>query len=234
MPATCRYVISYYRWPGGGEHPTPVDRIVGVVESLHHVTRAPFTEDGDAIMLLGEPTEEIGATEYLYRIHGVVAGPPPRCDLDGERRLADALLVAIRGGHVRSAHDCSDGGLAVALAECVMSLRDQQVGADVDLSPWSHLPLRALLFGEAQGRVVVSTPRPAEVLGAARAHGVPARAIGYVRATSPSLAIAVGRRRIVASVSRLARAYHEAIPGLMSQAASAAATTAAGLESPVS
>lgn len=106
------------------------------------------------------------------------------------------------------------------------------MGADVDLSPWSGLPLRALLFGEAQGRVVLSTPRPLELLAVAERFGVPARAIGHVRAGSASLEIVVGARHVVAPVSRLARAYHDAIPDLMSRAA--AATTAAGLESPVS
>jgi hypothetical protein len=106
------------------------------------------------------------------------------------------------------------------------------MGAEVDLSPWSGFPLRALLFGEAQGRVIVSTRRPLELLAVAERFGVPARAIGHVRAGSPSLEIVVGARHIVAPVSRLAKAYHEAIPTLMSQAA--AATTAAGLESPVS
>jgi phosphoribosylformylglycinamidine synthase len=208
--------------------------MVGIVDSLAHVTRAPFTHDGDSIVLFGEPSEELGGSEYLYRIHGVVAGAAPCCDLATEQRLIDALLVAIRAGHVRSAHDCSDGGLAVALAECVVLPRGRSLGAEVDLSAWSTLPLRALLFGEGQGRVVLSTPRALDVLGIAERFGVPARAIGNVRAGSASLEIVVGARHIVAPVSRLARAYHDAIPDLMSQAASAAATTVAGLESPVS
>jgi hypothetical protein len=94
--------------------------------------------------------------------------------------------------------------------------------------------LRGLLFGEAQGRAVLSTPHPAEVLDVARRFGVPARAIGHVRTRSASLELVVGRRHIVAPVSRLARAYHDAIPALMSRGASVAATTAAGLESAVS
>jgi len=197
------------------------------------VPRSPFTDDGHAIVLLGEPSPELGASEYLHRIHGLVSGAPPRCDLEAERRLIDALLAAIAAGAVRSAHDCSDGGLATALAECAVGRRDAYLGAQVDLSPWGELPLRALLFGEAQGRIVVSTPRAATVLDVARRFGVPARAIGVVRADSPSLEIVIGRRHIVAPLSRLARAYHDTIPELMSQAASAAATTIAGLESPV-
>jgi phosphoribosylformylglycinamidine synthase II len=231
-PVTGGNVSLYNESPAGAIYPTPVIGMVGLIDSLAHVTRAPFTHDGDAIVLFGEPSEELGASEYLYRIHAVAAGAPPSCDLVAEQRLIDALLAAIRAGHVRSAHDVSDGGLAVALAECVVLPRERTVGADVDLSAWSGLPLRALLFGEAQGRVILSTPRPLEVLAIAGRFGVSARAVGHVRAGSASLEIVVGARHIVAPVSRLARAYHDAIPALMSQAA--AATTAAGLESAVS
>jgi phosphoribosylformylglycinamidine synthase subunit PurL len=231
-PVTGGNVSLYNESPTGAIYPTPVIGMVGLIDSLAHVTRAPFTHDRDSIVLFGEPTEELGGSEYLYRIHGVVAGAPPECDLTAEQRLIDALLVSIRSGSVRSAHDCSDGGLAVALAECLVMPRDRDMGADVDLSAWSGLPLRALLFGEGQGRVILSTPRPLELLAIAESFGVPARAIGHVRAGSASLEIVVGARHIVAPVSRLAKAYHDAIPDLMSRAA--AATTAAGLESPVS
>jgi phosphoribosylformylglycinamidine synthase II len=233
-PVTGGNVSLYNESSAGAIYPTPVIGMVGLVESLEHVTRAPFTHDRDTIVLFGEPTEELGGSEYLYRVHGVVAGAPPHCDLAAEQRVIDALLTAIRRGHVRSAHDCSDGGLAVALAECAMHRRSQSLGAEIDLSPWTGLPLRALLFGEAQGRVILSTPRPLDVLAIAEDFGVPARAIGHVRAASASLEIVVGSRHIVAPLSRLARAYHDAIPTVMSQPASAAATTAAGLESPVS
>jgi phosphoribosylformylglycinamidine synthase II len=233
-PVTGGNVSLYNESPAGAIYPTPVIGMVGIIESLDHVTRASFTHDRDTIVLFGEPSEELGASEYLYRIHGVVAGAPPRCDLAAEERLIDALLTAIRRGAVRSAHDCSEGGLAVALAECSVLARSQGLGAEVDLSAWVGLPLRALLFGEAQARVIISTPRPLDVLAVAEEFGVPARAIGHVRAGSASLELVVGSRHIVAPLSRLARAYHDAIPDLMSHAASAAATTAAGLESPVS
>jgi phosphoribosylformylglycinamidine synthase subunit PurL len=231
-PVTGGNVSLYNESPAGAIYPTPVIGMVGLIDSLSHVTRAPFTHDRDSIVLFGEPTEEIGGSEYLYRIHGVVAGAPPECDLPAEQRLLDALLVSIRSGYVRSAHDCSDGGLAVALAECLIMPRDRSIGAEVDLSAWLALPLRALLFGEAQGRVVLSTPRPLDLLAVAERFGVPARAIGHVRSDWSSLEIVVGARHIVAPVSRLAKAYHDAIPDLMSRAA--AATTAAALESLVS
>ena len=220
-PVTGGNVSLYNESPLGAVYPTPVIGMVGVIESLRHVTRSHFTGDGDGIVLLGENTAELGASEYLQRIHGVVAGAPPRCDLAAERRLIDALLDAIADGAVRSAHDCADGGLAVALAECVMLDRERLMGASIDLSDWRALPLRALLFGEAQGRVIVSTPDPLNVLTIARRHGVPAATIGTVHAGSGSLDITVGDRELHFPVARLAEAYHEAIPRIMQRSASA-------------
>ena len=220
-PVTGGNVSLYNESPVSSVYPTPVIGMVGVVESLQHVTRSHFTDDGDGIVLLGDNTNEIGASEYLQRIHGVVAGAPPRCDLDAQRRLIDALLDAIASGAVRSAHDCADGGLAVALAECVMLDRHRPTGATVDLSDWRALPLRALLFGEAQGRVVISTPDALNVLAIARRHGVPATTIGTVRGESGSLDITVGQRELRFPVARLADAYHETLPRLMQRSASA-------------
>jgi phosphoribosylformylglycinamidine synthase II len=231
-PVTGGNVSLYNESPAGAIYPTPVIGMVGLIHSLAHVTRVAFRHDRDSIVLLGQPTEELGGSEYLYRVHGLVAGVPPRCDLSAEQRLIDAVLMAIRSGNVHSAHDVSDGGLAVALTECVVLSRGRTPGAEVDLSAWAGLPLRALLFGEAQGRVLLSTPRPLEVLAIAEQFGVPAHAIGHVRAASTSLEIVVDARHILAPVSRLSRAYHDAVPTLMSRAA--AATTAAGLESAVS
>jgi phosphoribosylformylglycinamidine synthase len=219
-PVTGGNVSLYNESPLGAVYPTPVIGMVGVIESLPHVTRSHFTGDRDGIVLLGENTAELGASEYLQRIHGVVAGAPPRCDLAAERRLVDALLDAIGSGAVRSAHDCADGGLAVALAECVMRDRERLTGATVDLSDWSALPLRALLFGEAQGRVIVSTPDALNVLAIARRHGVPATTIGTVHAEGGALDITIGERSLHFPVARLAEAYHEAIPRIMQRSAS--------------
>jgi phosphoribosylformylglycinamidine synthase subunit PurL len=153
--------------------------------------------------------------------HGEVAGRPPRCDLSREKALIGALLEAIRTGAVRSAHDCAEGGLAVALAECVMMDRDRPTSARVDLSAWRALPRRALLFGEAQGRVVVSTPDAQAVLAIASRHGVPARTIGTVMPAPSPFTIALGDATLSVAVASIAEAYHEAIPRVMSRTASA-------------
>jgi phosphoribosylformylglycinamidine synthase len=222
-PVTGGNVSLYNESPRGAIHPTPVVGMVGVVESLAHVTRATFREpgpgaDGDAIVLLGDNTDEIGGSEYLARLHGVVAGAPPRVDLDGHARLIDALLEVVRGGYARSAHDASDGGLLVALAECCMA-GDGRAGAEIDLSPWALLPRRALFYGEAHGRVLVSTDAPDRVLSVAEARDVPARVIGRVRPAGDGLVVRVGADRWAADVARLADAYHEAIPALMQRPA---------------
>jgi phosphoribosylformylglycinamidine synthase subunit PurL len=220
-PVTGGNVSLYNENPTGAVYPTPVIGMVGLVDSLAHVTRSAFTTPGDAIVLLGENTDELGGSEYLARVHGEVAGRPPRCDLAGEGAVIAALLEAIRDGTVRSAHDCADGGLAVALAECVMMERAQPTSARIDLSAWHSLPRRALLFGEAQGRVIISTPDPEAVLAVARRHGVPARTIGEVTAASAPLTIAIDGAPITFSVAVLAESYHEAIPRVMSRTASA-------------
>jgi phosphoribosylformylglycinamidine synthase len=222
-PVTGGNVSLYNESPTGAVFPTPVIGMVGLVEDLAHVTRSTFRTPGDSIVLLGEPTDELGASEYLAAVHGLTAGVPPRVDLDGERRLIDALLACVREGIVSSAHDCSDGGLAVALAECCMADREAPLGAEIDLSAWSRLSRRALLYGEAQGRIVVSTAAAERVLAAAAGHGVPARVIGRVRSERDPLEIAVGGTRLRAPLARLAAAYHDAIPRRMAHSAAAAA-----------
>ena len=210
-PVTGGNVSLYNENPQGAIHPTPTIGMVGLIESLSHVTPSAFQRAGDTIVLLGEPTSELGGSEYLLAIHGLTIGEPPVCDPAGERKLIDALLDAIKTGAVRSAHDCSDGGLAVALAECAMVERDAMLGFTVDLSPWEQLPHRALLFGEAHGRVVVSTERADDVIAIATKHGVPARVIGTVTPASEGARFTIADDAFAVPVEWLARAFHDSI-----------------------
>ncbi len=214
-PVTGGNVSLYNENPQGAIHPTPTIGMVGVLETLDHVTPSAFQQEGDTIVLLGENTNELGASEYLLHLHGLTIGAPPACDPAAERKLVDALLAAIESGHVRSAHDCSDGGLAVALAECAIMKRDALFGFEVDLTEEADLPLRALLFGEAQGRVVVSTGDAARVLAIASDHGVPARAIGRVMPANNGIEILVGDVTARLALAPLVQAFHETIPGIM-------------------
>jgi phosphoribosylformylglycinamidine synthase II len=216
-PVTGGNVSLYNESPSGAVYPTPVIGMVGLIDDLSHITRATFQHDADAVLLLGEMGGELGGSEYLATIHGEVLGAPPRCDLDLEKRVIDSLLEAIRAGAVSSAHDCSDGGLAIALAECCVADLECQSGAEIDLSPFEAIPSRGVLFGETQGRIVISSSAPERVLEIARKAGVPCARIGTVRRTSDTLAIKLAGATLTAPLVRLQRAYHDTIPSIMSR-----------------
>ena len=221
-PVTGGNVSLYNESPAGAVYPTPVVGMVGLVNDLKHITRAVFRAEGDAIVLFGKCTGELGGSEYLAHVHGVVAGSPPACDLEAERTTIDALLECIERGLVSSAHDCSDGGLAVALAECCMMNRDRQHGADVELGFAPDIASRAILFGEAQARFILSTAFAPKVLEIALAHGVPARRIGIVTPAAAGVRITTHDRVLITDVAAASEAYHGAIRAIMSQAVPAA------------
>ncbi len=221
-PVTGGNVSLYNENPQGAVYPTPTIGMVGVLDDASHATAMRFARAGDSIVLLGENSDELGGSEYLAWIHGVVAGAPPAVDLAGEKKLIDALLEGIRAGHVASAHDTSEGGLAVALAECCMADRTRPMGATVDVTAWSTLATRALLFGETQGRVIVSSANAGAVLAIAKRHGVPARVIGTVTEAVQGLHINTTTHALSISAERMIDAYHEALPRAMSRAAAEA------------
>jgi phosphoribosylformylglycinamidine synthase subunit PurL len=216
-PVTGGNVSLYNESSGGAIFPTPVIGMIGLIEDIAHVTGSRFDTDGAAIVLLGVPTAELGASEYLSRIHGKTLGAPPNCDPRRERALIAAILEAITEGLVHSAHDCSDGGLAVALAECCVVNRERMLGAEIDLGTFTGLPLRSLLFGEAQARIIVSSSEPAQVLAIAKRNGVPAARIGLVKAGSGTLQILAGGGTFSVNLNDMARAYHDSIPSFMSR-----------------
>jgi phosphoribosylformylglycinamidine synthase len=211
-PVTGGNVSLYNENPRGAIFPTPTIGMVGVVEDLDHVTTAAFKEAGDRIVLLGRCTGELGGSEYLKAVHGRVAGDAPRVDLDAERALQRTLLEAIRAGLIRSAHDCAEGGLAVALAESAFGA---DWGVEVELR--DDLPLAALLFGEAQGRAVVAC-RPgdeAALLELARRNGVAAAAIGRVGEADGAFRIRTRDAVLETRTGALATVYFGAIPRRM-------------------
>jgi phosphoribosylformylglycinamidine synthase len=189
--------------------------MVGIIDDIDHVTTAGFADVGDDIVLLGENTAEIGGSEYLKVIHGIVAGDAPAIDLMGEKRLQAALLQAIRDGDILSAHDVAEGGLAVALAESAIADPDRPLGIDVQLT--DDLPTNALLYGEAQSRVVIScdASRTADLLRRFAAGGVEARRIGRVGALDGNFRVSTGDATMDVPVAMLVRAYYDAIPSRM-------------------
>lgn len=153
-PVTGGNVSFYNETTGQAIFPTPIVGMLGILSHLSHATTPAWKGAGDLVVLLGQTREELGGSEYLKICHGLVQGRPPVMDLDLERRVQQCCLEAIRAGVVRSAHDCSDGGLAVALAEGCIGASDRQIGVDLSL-PEIVRP-DALLFGESQSRIILS------------------------------------------------------------------------------
>ncbi|MCI0362651.1 MAG: AIR synthase related protein [Phycisphaerales bacterium] len=174
--------VSFYNETNGlNIYPTPILGMVGLIEQADKAMTQWFKQAGDAIVLLGVTREDVGGTEYLRVVHHREQGEPPYLNLDTEKALHACVLKLIREGLVQSAHDCSDGGLAVALAECCVSVPTQPLGAVVRLAGYT-IRRDALLFGESQSRVVLSVKADSadKVLTIARAMGVPAAKIGTV------------------------------------------------------
>ena len=209
-PVTGGNVSFYNESSRGAIDPTPVIGMIGVIElaqgsGLRAQGKSPqppaqspqpitasFKDDGDLILLFGETREELGGSEYLARIHRRKQGRPPRVDLRTERALQRLMVDAASRGLLKSAHDCSDGGLAVTVAECCIMDEAHLIGATVQLgvrnleskiqNPKSTMRTDALLFGESAGRIVVSCARHhLELLETlAQRHGVRAALIGKV------------------------------------------------------
>jgi len=206
IPITGGNVSLYNETDGRAILPTPVLGVVGVLADASKAIGRRFRfgrpggvpPDGglrpdaareagrrsyrsDIVILLGDNHGELGGSEYLHALHGLTRGLPPVLDLDAERRLQRFLIESIGDGLLCSAHDCTDGGLAVALAECCFDTGGQ--GVEVDVTPVGadhELIAEATLFGESASRVVMSVEphRADELLSRAADTGVPAAAIG--------------------------------------------------------
>jgi phosphoribosylformylglycinamidine synthase len=221
-PVVSGNVSFYNETPEGPIYPTPVIGMLGVLDDIKKRVGSAFRAEGDAIVLLRadeDPTGGLGGSEFLSLILGVESGAPPRIDLAAEKRLQDCLLSAIRQGLIVSAHDCSDGGLGVCLAESAIAAG---LGAAVLLRSdrFAGLPIPAILFGEAQSRVVVTLtgerglPALEKV---AETFGVRAEWIGTVGADR--LRIAVDGSDVADEpVAELARIYGTAIRAIMQPA----------------
>ncbi len=174
--------VSFYNETNGlSIYPTPMLGMVGLIEQADRAMTQWFKDEGDVILLLGKTREDLGGSEYLKVLHHREQGSPPFLSLETEKAVQDFIVHVIHEGLVQSAHDCSDGGLAVALAECCVSSPGVRQGAVVRLS-LDSLRRDALLFGESQSRVVLSVkPDRAEtVLNRAWDGGIPAMNIGTV------------------------------------------------------
>jgi len=150
-PVTGGNVSFYNESPTASIYPTPVIGMVGLLEDIEQATTHDFKDTGDLIVLIGENKGELGGSEYLKVIHQIETGQSPVIDLELEKRVQILCLDAIKQGLVKSAHDCSEGGLAVNLAESCIG---GNLGAIVDLK--SDLSPEELLFSETQSRIVIT------------------------------------------------------------------------------
>jgi phosphoribosylformylglycinamidine synthase subunit PurL len=224
-PVTGGNVSLYNESPQGAIFPTPVVGMVGVLDDVSKAIGAAFRDAGHAIVLLGRNTEELGASEYLRTIHGRTAGQVPRVDLEAEKRLHEAVLAMVDQRLLASAHDCAEGGLAVCLVESAVLPIQTPRGFSVTLD--DDLPVDALLFGEAQGRIVVSCAEEQvdRVLALAARDDVPAARIGTVGAVGDAvvLELTATGTRVDLPAAELAEAYHTTLPRIMAAPTAAAA-----------
>jgi len=215
-PITGGNVSFYNETLGEGIYPTPVIGVVGFLEDVHKTVKMHFARAGRKIVLLraneaGDAVDaevEFGSSEYAKEILGAVWGYPPDLDIEREATLQRALVAIIEAGLVESAHDCADGGLAVALVESALP---GGVGVSVTL-PCQQVPLEFLLFGEDASRVVLSCdpahlPRIQQVV---EEYGVVVDVLGETRSDRVEIAVN-GQSVISASVAELRDAYEGAL-----------------------
>ena len=215
-PVTGGNVSFYNESPEGAIFPTPTIGMLGLLEEVCWATTANFKQPGDVIFLLTPAAwlhrNDLGGSEYLAYVHGITAGDAPHLELAEEKAVQEALLTLIRAGLVQSAHDVSDGGLAVCLAECVIF--SPGLGATVRIPDAAAVRRDALLFGEAQSRIVFTTSAAssAEVYRLLQGRPVQLVPIGTVEA-SERLVMYVGETQVLdLERAQLEQAYEAAIP----------------------
>lgn len=214
-PVTGGNVSFYNETDGRGIYPTPVIGMVGLIEDSRYVTTQWFKQEDRAVILLGATEDDLGASEYALVTRGKVEGRVPRLDLELERRVQTACLNIVQAGLVESAHDCSDGGLSVALAESAFSsYRKEAVGCEVNIE--GDLSQAALLFSETPSRIVLSAAlhNADKILELARTHDVLATVIG--RTGGDRLVIKVNGEIVVnRSVAEVESAWRGVLPQML-------------------
>jgi len=210
IPVVSGNVSLYNETDGVAIPPTPTIAVVGLIDNIEHHTTQWFKTEGDLIVLLGQTREELGGSEYLALTRSLVRGAPPWIDLSVEKSVQQVCQEAIREDLLRSAHDVSEGGLAVALAECCISGPGSGPGAVIELE--GAIRPDAILFGESQSRIVVSLRRRhlGRLRELAAAANVPVTQLGEVR----------GHRLVISplidiEVEQLRRVWSDAIPRRM-------------------
>jgi phosphoribosylformylglycinamidine synthase len=208
FPVVSGNVSLYNETQGRGILPTPTIGGVGLLADFNNSASLAFKSSGEAILVLGDTRGWLGQSAYLATIEGREEGAPPPVDLAAEKRTGDFVRDLIAKGRVTAVHDCSDGGLLVAIAEMAMA---SDIGAALDAAP-AGLPAHAFWFGEDQARYVVTAPALAlpEIEAAAKDAGISALRLGLTggeRLTLP------GERPI--SVAELKKRHESWLPDYM-------------------
>ncbi|HEX4900421.1 MAG TPA: phosphoribosylformylglycinamidine synthase subunit PurL [Pyrinomonadaceae bacterium] len=227
-PVVSGNVSFYNETEGRGILPTPVIGMVGLIEDVHRVVQPGFKREGELIALLGTTADDLTLSEYAVTVAGqsvselIASGKVPEVDLKLEKAIQDTCLEAAEAGLLQSAHDCSDGGLAIALAEsCFSSLNREAIGADLNLT--GVLPVPTLLFAESPSRIVISfdEAKRDHVAALAAKHNVPLAVLGSVG--GKNLSILVNGEPIIAQpVHELENAWRNSLPQKLEAQAMAA------------
>jgi phosphoribosylformylglycinamidine synthase subunit PurL len=219
-PVTGGNVSLYNESPSGAIDPTPTVGMVGLLEKLEYRVPSHFSKAGDRIVLIGEATSgRLGGSAYWAYICDFVGGEQPPVDLEQELKLQKFLVEAARRKLLRSAHDCSTGGLAVALAEAAMGgpYATEGLSAELDLKAVAGSDDAQLLYAEDHARVVASVDPANEsaLLALAMEFGVPAAAAGAVGQPNGDIAVVTAGSRYGWKLAELRATYYNAIPRLM-------------------
>ncbi|MFO0774056.1 MAG: phosphoribosylformylglycinamidine synthase subunit PurL [Nitrospiraceae bacterium] len=184
VPVVSGNVSLYNETNGLSIYPTPMIGMVGLIDDASRVVTQWFRQEGDDILLLGQTREDLGGTEYLKVVHAREQGSPPLLSMNAELALQNCVRRLAQDGLLQSAHDCSDGGLAVALAECCISGPAGRLGATATIL-LGQIRKDAALFGETPSRVVISVApdKRAQVMAAIHECQVPVAHVGRVGGT---------------------------------------------------
>ena len=211
IPVVSGNVSFYNESPKGAIYPTPTIGMLGIIEDVTKVCTQYFKREEDIIILLGTSKEELGGSEYLKRIYSRVEGNAPDLDLSLEKAVRNTALEAIRKGLVSSAHDCSEGGLAAALAESCVSNPDRMIGAVIDNLIFD-IRKDALLFGESQSRIILSCGEESvgKIRNIAGKNRAPIQIIG--KTGGKDLRVLEGKKKLIAlPLEKLSKEWTESL-----------------------
>lgn len=211
--------VSFYNedsTTGKAIKPSPVVAVLGLIEDMNHLATIPWKEHGESIYIVGKTRCELGGSEYYNYIHNVQEGQPPRFAGSEEKRSITLAYKSISRGLTETVHDCSDGGLAVAIAEmCILS----GLGAEIDLAhiPRDRMRIDELLFSESNSRFIMTVSRKNldEFLSLASRIGAKVAEIGRVTDTGELAMLEGGKRVLNSAVEIMRKAWSDSIPRSM-------------------